>query len=139
MEIADVRKRIHSTLERAKQRAAERRARGDEAARAYSTFLDTVAVPLFRQVANVLKSEGYPFSVFTPSGSVRLMSDRTAEDFVELTLDTTGDAPQVVGHASHSRGRRVTENERGIGSPDALTEADVLDFLVKEIEAFVER
>ena len=70
---------------------------------------------------------------------VRLMSDRTAEDFVELTLDTTGDAPHVVGHTSHSRGRRVTENERPIGSPDALTEADVLDFLVKELEAFVER
>jgi hypothetical protein len=139
MEIADVRKRIYSTIERAKQRAAERRGRGDEAARAYSTFLDTIAVPLFRQVANVLKSEGYMFTVFTPSGSVRLMSDRTAEDFVELTLDTTGDAPHVVGHTSHSRGRRVTENERPIGSPDALTEADVLDFLVKELEAFVER
>jgi len=139
MEIADVLKRIHSTIERARQRAAERRARGDEAARAYSTFLDTIAVPMFRQVANVLKSEGYPFSVFTPSGSVRLMSDRTAEDFVELTLDTTGEAPHVVGHASHSRGRRVTETERAVGSPDALTEADVLDFLVKELEAFVER
>ena len=139
MEIADVRKRIHSTIERARQRAAERRARGDEAARAYSTFLDTIAVPMFRQVANVLKAEGYPFSVFTPSGSVRLMSDRAAEDFVELTLDTTGDAPHVVGHTSHSRGRRVTESERTVGAPDALTEADVLDFLVKELEAFVER
>jgi hypothetical protein len=139
MEIADVRKRIHSTIEGAKQRAAERRSRGDEAARAYSTFLDTVAVPIFRQVANVLKSEGYPFSVFTPSGSVRLMSDRTAEDFVELTLDTTGDTPQVVGHTSRSRGRRVTESERAVGSPAALTEEGVLDFLVKELEAFVER
>jgi hypothetical protein len=139
MEIADVRKRIHSTIERAKQRAAERRARGDEAARAYSTFLDTIAVPMFRQVANVLKSEGYPFSVFTPSGSVRLMSDRTAEDFVELTLDTAGDAPHVVGHTSHSRGRRVTENERAVGNPDTLSEADLLDFLVKELEAFVDR
>src|SRR3954469_4602511 len=133
MEIADVRKRIYSTIERAKQRAAERRARGDEAARAYSTFLDTVAVPMFRQVANVLKSEGYPFSVFTPSGSVRLMSDRTAEDFVELTLDTAGDTPQVVGHTRWSRGRRVSESERPVGSPAALTEADVLDFLVKEL------
>lgn len=139
MEIADVRKRIHSTIEHAKQRAAERRSRGDEAARAYSTFLDTVAVPMFRQVANVLKSEGYAFSVFTPSGSVRLMSDRTAEDFVELTLDTTGDTPQVVGHTSRSRGRRVNESERAVGSPAALTEEGVLDFLAKELEAFVER
>ena len=139
MEIADVRKRINSTIERAKQRAAERRARSDEAARAYSTFLDTIAVPMFRQVANVLKSEGYSFSLFTPSGSVRLMSDRTAEDFVELMLDTTGEAPRVVGHTSHSRGRRVTEHEWPIGSPDTLTEAEVLDFLARELEAFVER
>lgn len=139
MEIADVRKRIHRTIERGKQRAAERRTRGDEAARAYSTFLDTVAVPIFRQVANVLKAEGYAFSLFTPSGSVRLMSDRTAEDFVELTLDTTGDTPQVVGHTSRSRGRRVTESERAIGSPGALTEEGVLEFLAQELEPFVER
>ena len=139
MEISEVRKRIHGTMERARQRAAERRAQGDDAARAYSTFLDTVAVPMFRQVANVLKAEGYAFSVFTPSGSVRLMSDRTAEDFVELTLDTTGDTPQVVGHTSRSRGRRVKESERAVGSPAALTEESVLEFLVKELEPFVER
>ena len=139
MEIADVRKRIHSTIEPARQRAAERRTRGEEAARAYSTFLDTVAVPMFRQVANVLKVEGYAFSVFTPSGSVRLMSDRAAEDFVELTLDTSGDTPQVLGHTSRSRGRRVTESERAVGTPAALTEESVLEFLAKELEPFVER
>jgi hypothetical protein len=139
MEIADVRKRILVTIERAKQRAAERRARGDEAARAYSTLLETIAVPLFKQVANVLRAEGYPFSVFTPSGSVRLMSDRAAEDFIEVTLDTSGDEPQVIGHTSRSRGRRVAESERAVGAPAALSEPDLLDFLVKELEAFVER
>jgi hypothetical protein len=139
MEIADVRKRVHATIERSKQRAAERRARGDEAGRAYSTFLETVAVPIFRQVANVLRAEGYAFTVFTPSGSVRLMSDRAAEDFIELTLDTAGDEPAIVGHASHSRGRRVTESERAIGGPAALSESDVLEFVVKELEALVDR
>src|SRR6185295_20129150 len=122
MEIADVRKRITATIERAKQRAAERRTRGDDAARAYSTFLDTIAVPMFKQVANVLRADGYQFSVFTPSGSVRLMSERTAEDFIELTLDTTGDVPQVIGRTMRSRGRRVSENERAVGSPAALSE-----------------
>src|SRR3954451_22828425 len=125
MEIADVRKRIHSTIEHAKQRAAERRSRGDEAARAYSTFLDTVAVPMFRQVANVLKSEGDAFSEFTPLGSVRLMADRTAESFVELTLDATGDTLRVVVHPSRIRGRRVIESERAVGSPAALAEEGV--------------
>jgi hypothetical protein len=139
MEIADVRKRLLLTIERARQRAAERRARGDEAARAYSTFLETTAVPLFKQVANALRAEGHPFGLFTPSGSVRLMSDRTAEDFIELTLDTSGDTPQVVGHTSRSRGRRVMESERALGDPAALTERDVLEFLMNELEGFVDR
>ena len=137
MEISDVRKRILGTIERARQRATERRARADEAARAYSTFLDGVAVPIFKQVANVLRAEGYPFSVSTPSGGVRLMSDRTAEDFVEIGLDTTGDMPNVMGHASRARGRRVIESERAIGDPAQLDENDVLEFLTKELEAFL--
>ena len=139
MEISDVRKQLHATIERAKKQAADRRARGDEAARAFELFLSKIAVPLFRQVANVLRSDGYLFNVFTPSGSVRLTADRVAEDFIELTLDTTGDAPQVMGHASHIRGRRVVESERSIGDPATLTEDDVLGYLLKELEAFVER
>ena len=89
MEIADVRKRLLHMIERAKRQAAERRARTDEASRAFDTFLETIAVPLFRQVANSLRADGYLFNVFTPSGSVRLMSDRGAEDFIEVTLDSS--------------------------------------------------
>jgi hypothetical protein len=139
MEIADVRKRVNEAVERAKRRAAERRARGDEAARAYDTFLEGTAVPIFRQVSNVLRAQGYMFTLFTPSGSVRLMSDRGSEDYIELTLDTTGPAPAVVGHSSRARGRRVVETEHTIGDPARLTEEDVLAFVLKELEPFVER
>jgi hypothetical protein len=139
METSEIRKRLHQTIERAKRHAAERRARSDEAGRAFDTFLSTTAVPLFRQVANILRADGYLFNVVTPSGSVRLMSDRTAEDFIELVLDTAGETPQVVGHASHSRGRRVLESERAIGAPGELTEDAVLTYVLKELEAFVER
>jgi hypothetical protein len=139
METSDIRKRLNQTIERAKRQAAERRVRGDEAARAFETFLTTIAVPLFRQVANILRADGYLFNVFTPSDSVRLMSDRATEDFIELSLDTTGDRPQVIGHASRSRGRRVLESERAIGEPGELTEEAVLEFLLKELEIFVER
>jgi hypothetical protein len=139
METSDIRKRLNQTIERAKRQAAERRARGDDAARAFETFLSTIAVPLFRQVANILRSDGYLFNVFTPSGTVRLMSDRTAEDFIELSLDTVVDQPQVVGRTSHARGRRVLVSERAIGEPGELTEEAVLEFLLKELEAFVER
>jgi hypothetical protein len=139
MEVSDVRKRLNATIERAKQRAADRRLRGGEATTAFERLLSTVAVPLFRQVANVLRTEGYLFNVFTPSGSVRLTSDRIVEDFIELTLDTTGDTPQVIGHSSRIRGRRIVENESAIGDPAALTEEMLLEYLLKELEPFVER
>ena len=139
MEISLVRKRLSDTIERAKRQAAERRARGDQASRDFDLFLQKIAVPLFRQLANALKAEGYAFTVFTPSGSVRLMSDRSASDFVELTLDTSENPPRVIGQVSRERGRRVLDTERAIGAPDTLTEEQLLDFLMKELEAFVER
>jgi len=139
MEISVVRKRLTETIERAKKQAADRRGRSDQASRDFEVFLQKVAVPLFRQVANALKADGYAFTVFTPSGSVRLMSDRTAEDYIELTLDTADNPPQVMGQISRTRGRRVIDAERAIGTPDALTEDQLLDFLLKELEAFVER
>ena len=141
METSVLRKRILETIETARRTAAGRRARADEAARAYAQFLDTIAVPLFRQVANVLKASGYPFTVFTPSGAVRLMSDRSAEDFIELSLDTSGAEPMVLGHSSRARGRRVIEHERAIAEQTVanLTEEHVLQYLLQELEGFVEK
>jgi len=139
MEISVVRKRLTETIERAKKQAADRRGRSDQASRDFEVFLQKVAVPLMRQVANALKADGYAFTVFTPSGSVRLMSDRSAEDYIELTLDTADDPPRVMGQISRTRGSRVIDAERAIGTPDALTEDQLLDFLLKELEAFVER
>ncbi len=138
MEISDVKRRVVETIERARRLSGERRTRIDEAAREYEAFLDRIAIPVFKQVANVLRAESYPFTVFTPGGSVRLMSDRAAEDYVELELDTTGE-PVVTGRASRSRGRRVIESERPIGSPATLTEEDVLSFVLKSLEPLVER
>ena len=148
MDIAEVRKRVRATIEHAQRAAAERRESRDRAARAFESFLNTTAIPLFRQVANALRADGYLFSVFTPSGSVRLMSDRNSQDYIEIVLDpgdSTGSdsraTPCVVGHTSWSRGRRVKELERVVGSgePEAITEADLLAFLMKELEPFVER
>jgi hypothetical protein len=141
METSVVRKQLNDAIERARRSAAERRARADEAAREYARFLDENAIPLFRQVATSLKAAGYSFTVFTPSGAVRLMSDKTAEDFIELTLDTTGDRPVVMGHTSRARGRRVVEHERPIttGAIGAMTDEELLAFVMEEITPFVER
>jgi len=139
MEISDVRKRLLAAIERSKQRAAERRARADDAAKAYSTFIDTIGVPIFRQVANVLKAEGYPFGVFTPAGSVKLVSDRHPQDSIEIVFDASGDQPLVMGHTTRGRGGRVVESEQPVGDPAALSETDVLEFLARELEPFVDR
>ena len=59
-----------------------RRERNDEAKRAFQRFLETVAVPLVRQVTAVLRAEGHLFTIFTPAAGVRMMSDRRSTDFV---------------------------------------------------------
>lgn len=139
MEISDIKRRVVDTIERARHRAADRRTRHDEAAREYETFLARTAIPVFKQVSNVLRAEAIPFTVFTPGGSVRLMSDRSTEDYIELALDTSGDEPLVSGHTGRSRGRRVVESEESLGPPATLTEDDVLSFVLKALAPLVER
>jgi hypothetical protein len=141
MEISVVRNRLRDTIERAKRHAAERRARNEDGERAYREFLEQIAIPLVRQLANALKVDGYHFTVSTPSGSVRLMSDRRAEDFIELALDTSGEVPLVIGHTSRLWGPDIVETEHPMasGKPGAITEEELLEFLLKELEPFVER
>jgi hypothetical protein len=140
MEIADVRKRMQETMEQARRRAADRRAAADRAGRAYETFLSGTAVPLFRQVANVLKANSYGFGVTTPAGSVRLSSEKAAEDFIELSLDTA-DVPRVMVRISRSRGRRVVDEERQVGSgdPASISEEELFALLLNALVPFVER
>jgi hypothetical protein len=142
MEISEVRKRLLVTIDRAKRTAATRRVLLDEAAREYEVFLERVAVPVFRMVANSLRPEGYPFTIFTPGGSARLMSDRSTDDYIELALDTSGPRPQVVGKTSRARGRHGIESEHPIGGAGPIrdvTEEDVLEFVLRELEPFVDR
>jgi hypothetical protein len=139
MDIAEIRKRVQAAIQRAKQRDAERRTRADQAGRAYSTFLETIAVPLFRQIANVLRAEGYLVGVFTPSGSVKLASEKSGDDSIELTLDTSGDEPSVVARTRRSRGRHVIEAESPLGDPASITEDALVEVLLRELEGFLRK
>ena len=142
MDTPEVRRRLRAAIERAKREAAGRRDRSDTAARAYAQFLNERAVPILRTLATALAAEGHRFQVFTPADSVRLASEGSNEDYIELVLDTAQDPPQVVGRVSRGRGRRQITSERavreGVPVPD-LTEEDVLDFVLSEIAPFVER
>jgi hypothetical protein len=142
MEISEVRRRLRGAIDKARRESAERRTRGDAAARDYETFLSARAAPVFHQVAAALKADGQQFNVFTPESSIRLAAERSPDEFIELSLDTSSDPPAVIGRTTRGRGRRTVSSERVLkeASPIAdLTEEDVLAFLVEEIARLLER
>lgn len=142
MEVSEVRRQLKHAIDRAKARAQQKRQLTADAERAYATFLEEVATPTTRMLANALKAEGYLFTVSTPSGGLRLAADRGRDDYVELALDGSGDKPVVVGRVRHTRGSRTLEDERPIkagAGPQDLTEADVLTFLVNALDPWLER
>jgi len=142
VEVSEVRRQLRHAVDRAKARAQQRRQVAAEADRAYATFLEEIATPVVRMLANVLKAEGYPFTVSTPTGGLRLASDRGRDDYIELALDSSGDTPTVVGRIRYTRGSRTLEEERPIkaGSlPQDVTETDVLSFLVGGLDPWLDR
>ena len=140
-EVAEVRKRVRYAIEQARRDSAERRERVTEAQKDYDTFLQTAAIPAFRMVANVLKSEGnLNFEVMTPAGGVRLQSERHREDAIEMELDTTADPPQPLVTITRARGSRLTQSDRSIKGSNPLarlTEDDVIDMLVEELRPWL--
>ncbi len=142
IEVSEIRRRLRHTIEEAKRARAERRGRADHAATAYEAFVSNTAPPVFRMFATALKAEGYPFNVFTPGGGLRLMSERSGDDFIEVFLDTTADPPIVSGRVNRGRGRRLVTTEQPVREATAvgqLTDEDVTEFLLREIVPFLER
>ena len=142
MEVSQVNKRVKSAIEDAKAKAQARRNTAASADKSYATFLETVATPLARQVANALKVAGVGFTLGTPGGGLRLVADRGRDDYVEIVLDTSGELPQAAGRVSVTRGSRTIVETLPIKAGTAiedLTEEDVLEFLVKALEPWLER
>ena len=142
MEVSEVRRQLKHAIDRAKARAQQKRQRAAEAERAYAGFLENVATPTTRMLANALKAEGYAFTVSTPSGGLRLASDRGRDDYVEFALDSSTDPATVIGRRRHTRGSRTLEDERPIKAgttPEDVSDADVLAFLVDALEPWLER
>lgn len=137
MDVSELRKKILRALDDARKEATVRRREVDQAAAAFETFLTSVAVPVVRQAAQVLNASGETFAVNTPTGSVRLVSEKSPQTFIEFVLDVAGSRPEVLGRVSLTRGRsghvvaeRPLVPDRSIAS---LTDDDVSAFLVAEI------
>ena len=94
------------------------------------------------QACRALKAEGYPFTVSTPSGSVRLTSEHGRDDYIELVLDTSGEAPTVLGRVHRTRGSRTVSEEHPVSpgtAPAAVTDEQLLTFLMRALEPWLER
>jgi len=140
-DVASIRKRLQRAIEQERRGASERRVRAQHAHRAYEEFLDARAIPAFRAVAVVLKAEGLPWEVMTPSGEVRLVPDRHRDESIALSLDTSSDPPQALVTVTRGRGNRTVHAERPVkaGTPDiaALTEDDIVDVLIEELRPWL--
>jgi hypothetical protein len=141
MDVPEVRRRVRAAIEQARRDTAARRERTDAASQAYLEFLTARAVPAFGSLAAALTAEGHAFKVFTPAGSVRLASERSPDDFVELTLDAAEDPPQVLGRSSTGRGRRSVTREQHLRAASIadLTDEDVVTFAIGELVSILER
>jgi len=132
-DIGVLRKRVRFAIDQARRDQAERRQRAADTAARYTAFLESAAVPAFRAVATVLKAEGVPCEVMTPSGAVRLVSERHREDAVSIELDTTLDPPEPIVTVTHTRGSRNLQSERPVKAGtaiDQLAEEDVVEMLL---------
>ena len=121
---------------------AQRRSAVDAARAAFDTVLEREIAPTVRQFAQVLKAEGFPFSVQTPASMVRLVSDRSSDNVIDIVLETGGAQPTVMVRSAFTRGRRQLEDERTLAQGDAIAAIDgerVLTVLLDVVEPFVER
>ncbi|MGH9408292.1 MAG: hypothetical protein ACRD1V_02430 [Vicinamibacterales bacterium] len=130
VEVADVRRRLRGGIEEARRRTAARRALVDDTTRAYETILETMAIPIFRTMAEALTAESYRFTIETPSGVVRLARERAGEGSIELALDTERDVPAVVLRSTHGRGRRMVATELVLAEGPQI--ADVTDSILAD-------
>ena len=142
MDVGDIRKRVRHTIDESRRAAAARRRRVTEAERDGAGILTDVAAPLFTVVAAALKAEGYRFRVLTPAGAVRLASESSADDYIEVALDTLRDPPALVVRVSRAWGRRVLVDDAILREAEAireLTAEDLLEFTLARLGPFVER
>ena len=139
-ELTDLRRRVRQAMQDAKRKAAQRREARDEASKAWDTAVAEVVEPAATQMAAALTGEGLPFRLETPRGTIRLVSERSKDDYIELVLDADDerDAPEVIGRNVIGRGRQsVTVIEESLGTPFELTDDAVTEFLLKAIGPWI--
>lgn len=143
LDSAEVNRRLTHHLADLQKAAVRRRSEVDAAREAFDAVLDREVAPTARQLVQALKSRGVHFSVQTPAGAVRLVADRSSDDFVAVELDVTRRPPAVIAARQYARGRRLLDDEVVVAEgPDAIAALDAertLEVLLERIEPFVEK
>ena len=143
LETAEVRRQLTHRLAELRKAQTQRRAAADSARAAFEGVLESEIAPTVRQFAQALKAEGFTFSVQTPASTVRLVSDRSSDNVIDIVLELTAQQPTVVVRSAYARGRRQLEDERTLAQGEAaiasLDGERVLSVLLDVIEPFVER
>jgi hypothetical protein len=142
LDVGEVRRQLRLAIEAAKRAAAAHRHEADEAGRSFDSFLEHVAVPLFRQFTSALRGEGMQFRVITPAGAVRIEAERSGDNFLELALDTARRPVAVVLRRGYTRGHHIYSDERVLAEGADLSEvtpAGLLASLVDAVAPFIER
>lgn len=142
VDTAEVRKQLTHRIAELRKAQAQRRSATDAARTAFDAVVEREIAPTVRQFAQALKAEGFPFSVQTPASVVRLVSDRSGDNVIDIVLELGGKQPAVVVRSTFARGRRQLEDERTLAEGGAIATLDgerVLAVLLDVIEPFVER
>ncbi len=142
LDSAEVNRRLTHHLADLQKAAARRRGEVDAARKAFEDVLDREIAPTVRQLAQALKSRGFSFHVQTPAGAVRMVAERSSDDFIHVELDVTARPPAVVVKRQYTRGRRLIDDERVLAEGDAIASLDaarVLDVLLDLLVPFVEK
>ena len=140
-ETAQIRQRVRRMIDQAKRTAEVRRARVAAESRDGERALRQVAAPMFKTVAAALKAEGHPFRVSTPADAVRMSTEGSGENFIELVFDTAGEQSELRGRVSRVRGHRLLVEEKIVSRGPAVgsfSDEDALAFLLSELGPFVE-
>ena len=139
-ELTDLRRRVRQAIQDAKRKAADRRAARDEASKAWATAVAEVVEPEATVMAAALTGEGLPFRLETPRGTIRLVSERSADDYIEIVLDESDerDEPEVIGRSVIGRGRQsITVIEEPLGAPSDLAPDRVTAFFLNAIGPWI--
>ena len=142
IDTGEIRKRLRLTIDRARKASEAQRAETDAAAGSFALFVERTAAPVFRGLVQALRAEGHLFSLETPADAIRITSDRSASDYIELTLDTNRRPVALIARTAYTRGRRTVEEERLIREGadfDAVTDEHLLELVLALLGPFVER